>query len=194
VKEVLPMASQSFLRRTAPVWLAVLSISTAWSCGEGRDGEPVAATGPIQVSGRYEVSGTTTDPGRDQKRRIAGTIVVVQDGDGYTSSYELQTTWPSEDGSTSAHVLGFGRGTIEGDRLEGTTHTQLVISTVPGVDAGFAYVPSSVTKVLVSDSVSTIAPDGSITIDLQNRGVEGEDYRPTRTRMTGRRVADYPAP
>lgn len=188
------MASQTFLRRTVPAWLAVLSISGAWSCGEPRDDEPASSTGPIEVSGRYDVSGTTTDPGRDEKRRIAGTIVVVQDGDTYTATYELQTTWPSHDGSTSAHVLGFGEGTIEGDQLVGTTHTRLVIATVPGVDAGFAYVPSSVTKALVSDSVSTVAPDGSITIDLQNRGAEGEDYRPTRTRMTGRRVADSPAP
>lgn len=188
------MGSQSFLHRTMPAWLAVLSISSAGGCGEQRDAEPAAPTGPIEVSGLYEVSGTTTDPGRDEKRRITGTIVVVQDSDAYTATYELQTTWPSDDGSTSAHVLGFGEGTIEGDRLVGTTHTRLVIATVPGVDAGFAYVPSSVTKALVSDSVSTVGPDGSISIDLQNRGVEGEDYRPTRTRMTGRRVADYPTP
>jgi hypothetical protein len=43
---------------------------------------------------------------------------------------------------------------------------------------------------LLSTAVGTVKDDGSIEFELENRGVEGEDYIPTRTRVTGARIVD----
>lgn len=171
--------------------LAIGLVSFAPS-GCARDGDEegvdVAAAPPRLISGRYDVKGVTRTPGSQDGRRLAGTVILVQQGDSYTATYELSTTWPAGGADAAADVVGVGEGVIEGDRLDGEARTQLVISSVPGVDPGFAFVPRMVTARIVSTSVATLAPDGSITIELHNHAAEGEQYDPTRTRLVGRRV------
>jgi hypothetical protein len=60
---------------------------------------------------------------------------------------------------------------------------------VPGVDPGFAFIPRRVSTRIVSTSVTQIAPDGGVEIELSNAPEQGEDYSPTRTVLTGRRVS-----
>ena len=79
---------------------------------------------------------------------------------------------------------------VEGATLTGTTRTQIVVSSVPGVDTGFAFVPRTVSTRIVSDSVATFDRDGKISIELENRPDEGQQYIPTRTILTGRRSMD----
>jgi hypothetical protein len=67
-------------------------------------------------------------------------------------------------------------------------HTQLVIQTVPGVDTDFAYIPRVVGPRLVSDWTARLERDGTLVVELANRGEEGEDYVPTKTTLRGRRV------
>ena len=183
-----PLASLSF-----PLGLCVGSTLLAVSlsaCG-APDSEPAdvsAAPADMVISGRYDVKGLTLSPGTPDRRKIQGSVIIVRQGDRYTATYELGTTWPAEGIDTDADVVGVGEGRIEGGTLTGEARTQLVISSVPGVDPGFAFVPRTVTKRIVSTSVAKIAPDGSIEIEINNRGAEGEQYDPTRTRLLGRRV------
>lgn len=173
----------------------LLTTAIAWIASGGLNYSPtdpvdvdVAAAPPPTISGRYDVQGFTRTPGTAVERRLEGTVILVQQGDGYTATYELSTTWPASGADADADVVGVGEGVIEGGRLEGEARTQLVISSVPGVDAGFAFVPRVVTARIVSNSVAKVSSDGSIEIELENRGAEGESYAPTRTKLVGRRV------
>ena len=142
------------------------------------------------ISGRYDLSGMTTAPGTNHKRKISGTMVISQQGDAYTASYEFETLFPGEDKPMEADVIGVGEGRLEGRKLVGTARTQIVISKVPGVDPGFAFVPRTVTTRIVSESEAMFSPDGSLSVDIVSHAAEGEEYTATRTRMTGVRVAD----
>jgi len=163
------------------------------ACGQSESPAPQAVAEqaePIVVSGRYEVRGVTTVVGAQDRRKLAGTVILVQQGDRYTATFELKTKYPAEGVPTDADVIGVGEGEVLGGELRGNTRTQLVVSTVPGVDTGFAFVPRQVSTRIVSDSHATINADGTISIELENRPDEGQRYVPTRTRLTGHRSGD----
>lgn len=156
-----------------------------------QSGDVAAAPEPAAISGVYEVKGITRPlEGPGQKRRIAGTVILKQDGGRYSATFKLDTTFPDASEPVHADVIGHGEGDIVGRTLTGTTRTQLVVSTVPGVDTDFAFIPRIVGARIVSSSVTEIRPDGSVEIELENQPAEGEDYRPTHTRLTGHRVAE----
>jgi hypothetical protein len=142
------------------------------------------------ISGRYDLSGVTSTPGTDQSRRIGGSMVIRQMGDAYTASYEFETLFPGENKPVEAHIIGVGEGQLDGLKMLGTARTQIVVSTVPGVDPAFAFIPRGVTTRIVSESVGLVSPDGSISVDIISRAAEGETYTSTRTRMTGIRIDD----
>lgn len=144
--------------------------------------EPVGAG----VSGRYRVSGETIDKATGARRPISGTIRLAQADGGYTASFELRTVLPGSD-AAPAQVLGTGSGTVDGATLRGTADTQLLVSNVPGVDAGFVGMPREVSARIRSTSVATIGADGRITIEIDNEPAEGARYRPTHTVLEGRR-------
>ena len=157
---------------------------------------PVAETPrpEVSVSGHYDVKGVTVAAGSTAKRRISGSVVLVQDGGRYTASFDLKTTYPSEGVDVDADVIGTGEGTIEGDTLSGRAQTQLVIAAVPGIDTGFAFIPRTVTTRLVSTSVARLEPNGSISIEIENVPAPGQTYAPTHTRLAGRRVGEAGRP
>lgn len=174
-------------------WLLLLSILLLPIAQSGcrQSAEPevdVAAGPPPLISGRYDVRGFTHTAGTADRRRLEGTVILVQNGDEYTATYELKTRLPSEGIDTDADVVGVGEGTIAGGRLEGQSRTQLVISVVPGIDTHFPFVPRKVSARLESNSIATVSPDGTIEIELENRAAQGENYEPTVTRLIGQRV------
>jgi hypothetical protein len=175
--------------RSVLLSLSILLAPWAMACGPTGDSEiDVAAPAPASISGRYEVKGFTSTPGSPEKRKIEGTVNLTQEGETYTATYELKTTWAAEGIETDADVVGVGEGRVAGQKLTGEARTQLVISAVPGVDTGFAFVPRMTTTRIVSNSLATVQPDGSIEIEIENRAAEGELYDATRTRMLGFRV------
>jgi len=187
--------------RTAPPhhWTIAAALLTAlfvmgWvvmGCGpnEAPDLAEEADAPAADISGHYEVRGVTATTGGSDKRKISGSVILVQTDDRYTATFELKTKFPGEGEATDADVIGIGEGEVAGTTLNGTTSTQLVISSVPGVDTGFAFVPRMVSTRIESNSEAHVQADGSITIVLENRPAPGEDYTPTRTRLTGRRVS-----
>ena len=155
--------------------------------GEGAEGEEVP------IPGMYRVQGATIDNATGEKRDISGTVILAIEGDDYTATYHLTTTFPgTATDPVAAEVIGKGEGRVDGRTLTGTAHTQLVVATVPGVDPNFAFIPRQVSTRLVSDSVTTIARDGSVAIQTDSRGEAGEEYSPTRTTLRGSRIAAAP--
>jgi hypothetical protein len=149
-------------------------------------GEKIEA---VPIPGRYEVRGSTVAIESGHKRDIAGIIILSEEGESYTATFDLATTYPGAEAALPAQVIGKGEGTIEGRTLRGTAQTQLVMATVPGVDPGFAFIRPQVSTRLISATVATIAADGNLSIAIENQPAAGEDYAPTRTTLRGSRVS-----
>ena len=161
-----------------------------FACGSAPESAaPQEAADAAPISGMYSVEGVTTETASGHQRKLSGTIILAEEGPHYTATFSLSTTYPGGEQSLPAEVIGKGEGSIEGRTLKGTNHTQLVVTTVPGVDPGFAFIPRMVSTRIVSTSVTELAPDGSVEIELANAPEEGEDYSPSRTVLTGRRVS-----
>jgi hypothetical protein len=174
----------------------ILAVATglilAWGSGPAAAQEAGDKPTPVDFSGLYEVKGVTLVPSTGDRREIKGTITLSQEGDTYTSTFSLTTLFPFVESPMEADVIGTGEGRIEGDKLIGTAKTQIVMSTVPGVDPGFAFVPRTVGPRLVSANVGHFHEDGSIEIQIENAPAPGETYVPTRTTLRGARVARSP--
>ncbi len=140
-------------------------------------------------SGTYQVQGMTLDQRSGDTRRIEGHVVLTRKDDHWMAAAELKTQFPSHGGSVSADVIGRGDGKLQGGALVGTAQTQLVMQTVPGLDTNFGFVPRDVGPRLVSDWTARWEREGELTVEMTNRGEEGEDYSPTKTTLKGRRVA-----
>ena len=145
---------------------------------------------PMEISGRYELSGVTTTPGSDQSRKISGVMLIQQDGDQYSASFQFKTNFPGEGPPVDADVIGVGEGQLKGAYFVGEARTQIVISSVPGVDTGFAFIPRMVSTRIVSTSVGEFGPGGTLKLEIESRAAEGEDYVATRTQMSGVRVEE----
>jgi hypothetical protein len=148
--------------------------------------EPVSAA---PLSGTYRVSGNTVDKTTGAERSVSGTVIVITEGDSYTSSFDLATTLHASGTAQKAELVGRGEGRVEGRRLTGTAETQLIVALVPGVDAGFGLLPRMATTRILNRSDATIEPDGSVTIEIESDPAPGEEYTPTRTTLRGRRIS-----
>ena len=76
---------------------SALLLFSALACEPSSEppGQEVSA-GPIEITGRYQLAGVTTPPGSDQKRKIAGIMMIEQKGDHYTASFEFKTNFPGQ--------------------------------------------------------------------------------------------------
>jgi hypothetical protein len=173
-------------------WLAAWLVLVA--CGRAEQPATETAQGQeAPIPGMYRVQGATVDLATGERREIGGTVILAVEGDSYTATFHLTTSFPAPGTDpVAAEVIGKGEGRVEGRTLTGTAHTQLVVATVPGVDPSFAFIPRQVSTRLISDSVTTIARDGSVTIRTDSRGEPGEEYSPTRTTLRGSRIAAAP--
>lgn len=164
-----------------------------FGCGSGNDVEAPSpeAAGPaeaVSLAGMYQVSGFTVVIGSEDRRDISGTIIMAQEGDSYTATFNLVTEFPTVDGSVKSDIIGQGEGVIEGRVLRGSARTQIVAAGVPGVDPGFAFIPRRVGTRIVSRTFAEIAEDGTLRIELENEPAEGAEYISTRTVLTGTRM------
>ena len=168
------------------------AFALAWvGCGSDSEFalEGEAATQAAPIAGMYQVSGITSAVTGGHEREISGTIILADQGDSYTATFNLNTLYPIGVESLPTEVIGTGKGTIEGRTLRGTAQIQLVTTTVPGVDPAFAYIPRTVSTRLVSTTLTTLAPDGAVAIEIENAPAPGEQYLPTRTVLSGFRTS-----
>jgi hypothetical protein len=176
----------------APLLVGILAALTL-ACGSEPDSVSESAVSELpdvavqlEVGGTYRVSGLTVELESGRQRKIAGTLVLSRRGDEYRSSFELATTLPSPDGALFTDVIGTGQGRIDADGvLRGTARTQLVIGAVAGIPTQFPFVPRFVGPRVVSETVTTFGDDGSVEIEIETRGEEGESYVATRTTLAG---------
>ena len=182
--------------------LALVCASTLAFSGCGREADEKAAPGPVasapaprEFSGTYRVKGKTVEKGGTRGARpLAGTIILVQQGDAYTSTFELETELPTPEGAPAhAQVIGKGDGVVTNDGLKGTAQTQIVWSDVPGVNSQFAFIPKRYGPRIASLSTARLQPDGTIVIEIDSEPIAGSAYIPTHTTLRGARVpADRP--
>ena len=184
----------------------LLTLLSVLACGRGSAQKtlPEVSSAPAAVqpgnaksdfSGAYRVSGKTIEKGTTNSRPLDGTIILVQEGDAYTATFDLQTELPTPEGpSARAQVIGKGDGMVKGAGLEGRATTQIVWATVPGVDSQFAFVPKRFGPHLASESKARLQPDGSILIEIDSKGVGDSRYTPTHTTLRGVRISESRAP
>ncbi len=176
--------------------LAAVAILALLACGsEAETGStlgPVGAAPPAgepNIGGLYEVSGMTTELESGDQREIVGTIIISQEGDRYNSTFSLRTMFPTPSGPLPAEMIGRGEGRVDGRVLTGRAETQIVLSTVPGVDSRFAYVPRRVSERIVSSSVARLTPDGQVTIEIRSEPTQDSPYARTSTILKGELVS-----
>jgi hypothetical protein len=159
------------------------------ACGAPERNE---SQGNQSIEGVYRVEGLTTEVASGLSRPLAGLLVVRQDGDRYTTNFDLTSEMPAGgrygDEEISIEIVGEGEGVIEGDDLRGSANTQVLTSIVPGVHVGFGMMPRAVGPRIVSTIQGHIGPDKTITIEIETRPEGDADYAPTRTRLVGQRV------
>lgn len=171
-----------------------LATALVLACGAGPDDPEGAASAgkaseAVPISGTYEVSGTTYDKATGSQRGISGTVILHAEGEAYTSTFNLSTTLLAQGEPQRAELIGHGEGSVSGRVLEGTAETQMIIALVPGVDAGFAYLPRAITTRITNRAKATIAADGNVRIEIESAPAPGEEnYSPTRTTLRGRRI------
>jgi len=151
------------------------------------------------MGGYYEVEGTTTVLATGDERAISGSMIVAQDGDEYTATFHLSTSFATADGNLRAEVIGSGHGAVEASQMLGTAETQILTAAFPGVDTKFPFLAQRYGPKILSKSVATLKPDGAMTIEIESVAAEGEDYAATRTALTGHRaqprgVPGFPLP
>lgn len=155
-------------------------------------GEVAKDAGVTSIAGTYEVSGVTVVVESGDEREISGTVILAQEGDRYTATFNLGTMYPLAGGGVGkADVIGVGEGHISGSTLLGSAHTQIVSSTVPGVDPGFAFIRRNVSTRIISSTATHIASDGTVTIEISNHPAGGENYTPTRTTLKGSKTVNF---
>ncbi len=164
----------------------VLGLLVACDGGSGRSAGS-SRPGATPEDGRYHVTGVTIDDSSGAQRPVQGTVNLQVEGSSYTTHFELDTLFPGSP-DLSAEVIGTGEGTVEGNRLDGTAELQIHASTVPGVDAGFAFIPHAVSPRVESTSTAEFFADGSVRMEIRNRAAEGAEYTPTRTTLVGYRL------
>lgn len=171
--------------RPASTAASALALSVLASAAPARAAEPARPQ-----SGIYEMTGVTIDRATGTQRPIHGTIVVRIDGGRYTTHFELATLYPGSH-AAAAQVTGTGEGKVQGTRIVGEAHTQLVVTSAPGVDVGFAYVPREVGPRILSRSTASFFADGSVRAEIENAAEGESEYAPTTTTLVGyRRSAD----
>lgn len=169
------------------------------ACGSGPENVEAGETAPVgvappgfgetSIAGLYEVTGLTTELETGDQREVAGTLILSQQGDRYTSTFSLRTMFPTPSGPLPAEMIGRGEGRVDGRVLTGRAETQIVLSTVPGVDSRFAYVPRRVSERIVSSSVARLTPDGQVTIEIRSEPTQDSPYARTSTILKGELVS-----
>jgi len=177
------LAIRSETRSTSRV--AVLALAAALALDASAEEKDV---GGVSFSGHYHMKGLTVQKASGVTRELRGTIILVQQGDSYTSTFDLQTKFPTVNGAVHAQVIGKGEGKVEGRRATGTAQTQILLAEAPGVDPGFAMLQPTAGPRIVSDSVAKLGEDGTLSIEIDSRAAPGQEYAATHTTLKGERM------
>jgi hypothetical protein len=172
-------------RHLAAIAAIVLGLT---ACGpDGSDDSSSGSAGSKEVvfTGTYDVEGKTVEKESGATRAVSGMVIVAQEGDDYTVTFDLDTAYPSPDGPIEAQLIGRGTGKVEGETLRGTARAQIVQAMVSGIDSRFSLLPRHYSPHFTSTTAALLNEDGSITIHIDTAGEESEEFVATHTTLTG---------
>ena len=178
-------------RRSA---LAVLAILAALACSRGEVDVAAPAPADLDYAGLYAVEGFTTDDAGGEQRRIVGKLIIAAGDAGaepvpdYTTTFNMQTEYPTPDGMIQADVIGSGTGDRDETGLVGTAETQLLMAAVPGLDPKFPWIPGQLGPRVVSEFAMNPGEGGEFVIEIASRAAPGESYEPTVTTLRASRI------
>ncbi len=175
--------------RSFNLTLALL-LSTLWACAGGdtsstyeMDPDAITLKDSQAASGVYEVSGLTVQAANGRQRQISGTLWLRANAGRYAVEFDLSTTMPGSDESTPVQVVGNGNGMIVGGVFTGTTAEEIA-----GFDPKTGDPSGTEALKVVSTSRAHFDESGLFEIHLQNSPGEGQEYSPSVTVLSGRRV------
>lgn len=175
--------------------LALGATLLAGGCEESREATG-GAGGKLDFTGVFEVDGFTVVRRSEERRPIAGTVIIAhREGPvAHVATFSLETELSGPDGSIEAEVFGSAEAERSADELHGTAETQLLLASVPGIDASFPFIPGRLGPKIVSSFQMTPDPEeaGSFRIEIENEAAEGQAYQRTRTTLRARRTAASP--
>jgi hypothetical protein len=141
---------------------------------------------PASMEGFYEGKGVTTVKSTGSRRRVKGTFVVTRaaNGDGYEIRFSFKTQMPSPGGPMRADLLGTGDARVVDDKVLGTTETQLLFASIPGVDPQFAFIPGKLgPRIQQTFQMTATDEPGEFKSEIESEAVPGYEYPATRTTM-----------
>lgn len=143
------------------------------------------------ASGVYAMHGVTVRASEGAIREIDGTMRLHIEGESFSASFELDTTYPGPEESFPATVVGWGQGMVVGDSLAGTISSTVARTQTEG-EPRPARLPVE-ELVVMSSSVARFTADGGLQVELQNHPGIGQDYSPSVTVLEGKRVGPLEA-
>ncbi len=166
---------------------AALLASPAFA--EETSNPPVGAAESPYIGGRYQVHGSITIKGTGERRAIGGTWIIDQQADSYRSTYSLVTRIKNADGKlVRADVIGRGEGRVQGNRIEGTAESQLILASIGGAYGATPYLPRRLGPVLRQATRGTIDEEGYLRIELDYEPVEGGPQEASHVVLRGQLV------
>ncbi len=179
--------------------LSTLFACALWDTSPAQLVDPDAITlkDSRSASGVYQVNGLTVQAANGRQREIAGTIWLRVDAGRYAVEFDLGTTMPGFEDPVPVQVTGVGSGMIVGGVFTGTTVEQ-----IKGINPETGDPLDVAALEIVSTSRAHFDESGFFEVYLQNSPREGQEYSPSVTVLSGRRIeaslpdvaAPFPSP
>lgn len=146
--------------------------------------------------GIWEIQGTTTVTVTGDVRQAYGRVVLARARDGYATTFNLQTSVLTPEGSRKVDITGSGTGSLQAGVLQGQTESQWLMAAIPGLDPQFAFIPGRLGPRIVSTfEMRPISGSDDYQIEITSVGVAGDagqNYAPTVSTFRAQRVGDTP--
>jgi hypothetical protein len=162
-------------RRTASLLVAstaVLLLMVAGAYAEDSD----------DLSGIYELEGTTVVGETGSIFALRGKMVVKQEGDHLETFVEADVK--RTEGKTGPATLSFvshGSTTVSGKKLAGVADIQTIVMQVPGVDVAAPYMPRQAGPIFKATTAGKVTRDGDLELWITS---DTQVFGPGRDRVT----------
>lgn len=142
------------------------------------------------VSGVYQVRGVTVQAADGLVREIDGILRLELKEKSFSTTFELETTFPGPEAVLSASVVGWGQGLVVGDTMAGTVSSRLVRLDEPAEGSRLRLPAEEL--VIMSSSIARFNAHGRLQVELLNQPGIGQTYSPSVTVLEGDRTGPLP--
>ena len=170
--------ASAILRRSAH--LVILTIAGGALAGAAIGDEAALP----DIAGIYEMDGDTTVTGAPDRFHVAGKLVIRQKGADCTLSVDgTFKRLEGESGPAGVALIGTGEAKLDGTRFTGSAEVQTLMSEVPGVDVGAAYMPKKFGPTLDAIAEGKVVEEGILVFEIRST-VVGEGFTLPEGRTT----------